>query len=71
MKDNILEEIKEKWNTNNLQESSDYLDKLSFSATTGSEIIELIGVYLMSLKRENKIEYNVARHQIDKYFINY
>lgn len=51
MKDNILEDIKSKWDNNFLHENSTYLDKLRFSATTGSEIVELIGGYLLELKK--------------------
>lgn len=67
----ILEEIKEKWNENNLQECSEYLDKLRYSATTGSEIVELIGMYLMNLKRENGIKYKVTKSEITNFFRKY
>ena len=71
MEKDIFEKIKKKWNDNDLQECSEYLDKLKYSATTGSEIIDLSGTYLMVLKRENGIKYNVAKSEINKFFRKY
>lgn len=71
MKESILDKIKERWNENNFQECSENIDRLKFSATTGSEIVNLIGSYLMDLKRENGEKYKVAKYEINRFFRQY
>jgi hypothetical protein len=71
MKPDIIDQITEIWNTKGLFESSEHLNKLLYSASTGTELVIILKTYFFDLKVNRKTEYEVAKKEINKFLRMY